>query len=136
MFRCKICRHTHNKRTGTPSNFIEVPTDILFQVLLCRVRCTLSYRDVAEFFLIRGFEFTHETVRDWEARFLPHFIDQLRAKRKGNVGKIWPVNENCIRVNGRWCYLYRGIDEADNWVDVRLSATRDGGDPSLLRPGY
>ncbi|MEM9150101.1 MAG: DDE-type integrase/transposase/recombinase, partial [Cyanobacteria bacterium P01_F01_bin.3] len=26
---------------------------------------------------------------------------------------------------GRWCYLYRGIDEDGNLVDVRLSATRD-----------
>ena len=125
MFRCKDCRRTYNERTGTPFNFIEVPTDILFQVLLCRIRYKLSYRDVAEFFLLRGFTFTHETVRDWEARFLPHFIDQLRAKRKGNVGKLWHVDETCIRVNGRWCYLYRGIDEHGNLVDVRLSATRD-----------
>ena len=83
MFRCKVCRRTFNERTGTPFNFIEVPTDILFQVLLCRIRYKLSYRDVAEFFLLRGFTFTHETGRDWEARFLPHLIDPLRAKRKG-----------------------------------------------------
>ena len=63
--------------------------------------------------------------RDWEARFLPHFIDQLRAKRKGQVGQIWHIDETCIRVKGQWCYLYRGIDEDGNWVDVRLSATRD-----------
>ena len=124
-FQCKPCRRTYNERTVTPFNFIEVPTDILFQVLLCRVRYKLSYGDVAEFFLIRGFEFTHETVRDWKARFLPHFIDQLRAKRKGKVGKIWHVDETCIQVKGQWCYLYRGIDEAVNLVDVRLSATRD-----------
>ena len=73
----------------------------LFQVLLCRVRYKLSYRDVAESFLLRGFTFTHETGRDWEARFLPHFVDPLRAKRKGNVGKLWHVDETCIRVNGR-----------------------------------
>ena len=43
---------------------MEVPTDIIFQVLLSRVRYKLSYRDVAELFLLRGFEFNHETVRD------------------------------------------------------------------------
>ena len=124
-FRCKRCRRIYNERTGTPFNFVEVPTDILFQVLLCRVRYKLSYRDVAEFFLIRGFEFTHETVRDWEERFLPQFTDQIRAKRQGKVGKIWLVDETYIRVRGRWCYLYRGIDKDGNLVDVRLSATRD-----------
>ena len=50
---------------------------------------------------MRGFEFTHETVRDWEARFAPVFADQLRVKRKGRVGKIWHVDETFIRVKGR-----------------------------------
>ena len=88
MFRCKRCRRTFNERTGTPFNFIEVPSDILFQVLVCRVRDKLSYRAVAECFLLRGFQFTHETVRAWEERFLPHFTEQIRAKRKGAVGKV------------------------------------------------
>jgi transposase-like protein len=33
-------------------------------VLLCRFRYKLSFRDIAEFFLLRGFKFTHETVRE------------------------------------------------------------------------
>ena len=125
VFRCKHCQHTFNERTGTPFNFIEVPTDILFQVLLCRFRYKLSYRDVAEFFLVRGFEFTHETVRDWETRFAPIFADELRAKRKGKVGNVWHVDETYIRVRGRWCYLYRAIDQEGNLVDSMLSETRD-----------
>jgi transposase-like protein len=125
MFRCKDCCRAFNERTGTPFNFIEVPTDIVFQVLLCRLRYKLSFRDVAEFFLLRGFEFTHETVRDWEERFAPQLIEQLRAKRKGNVGKIWFVDETYIRIGGRWYYLYRGIDEDGNLVDMRLSEKRD-----------
>ena len=125
MFRCKQCCWTFNERTSTPFNFIEVPTDIIFQVLLCRVRYKLSYRDVSEFFLLRGFQFTHETVRDWEERFLPHFIEPLRTKRKGKVGPVWLIDETYVRVHGQWCYLYRGIDEDGNLVDVRLSKTRD-----------
>jgi len=81
VFRCHECKRTFNKRTGTPFNFLEVPTDIVFQVLLCRLPSKLSFQDIAEFFLLRGFEFTHETVRDWEERFAPIFVDQLRAKR-------------------------------------------------------
>jgi putative transposase len=83
VFRCKSCHRTYNEPSDTPFNFVEVPTDIIFQVILCRVRYKLSYRDVAKFFLLRGFEFTHETVRDWEERFLPHFTEQIRTKRKG-----------------------------------------------------
>ena len=125
VFYCKDCHRTFNERTGTPFNFLEFPTDIVFQVLLCRLRYKLSYRDVAEFFLVRGFEFTHETVRDWEERFAPIFADELRAKRKGKVGKVWHVDETYIRVQGRWCYLYRAIDQDGNLVDSMLSETRD-----------
>ena len=125
IFRCKACKRDYNERTGTPFNHLQVPTDIVFEVLLCRVCYKLSYRDVAEYFLFRGFEFTHETVRDWEEQFLPLFTDQIRAKRKGKVGKIWKIDETYVRVKEVWCYLYRGIDEYGNLMDVRLSKTRD-----------
>lgn len=125
VFRCCECHRTFNERTGTPINFLEVPTDIVFQVLLCRLRYKMSLRDVAEFFLLRGFEFTHETVRDWEARFAPLFADQLRTKRKGKVGSSWYVDETYIRVKGKWCYLYRAIDRDGNLVDSMLSEKRD-----------
>jgi transposase-like protein len=75
-----------------------VPTDIVFQVLLCRLRYKLSFRDIAEFFLLQGFKFTHETVRDWEERFAGMFAEQLHAKRQGKIGKIWFVDETYIRV--------------------------------------
>jgi transposase-like protein len=125
VFQCRECKRTFNERTGTPFNFLEFPTDIVFQVLLCRLRYKMSFRDVAEFFLLRGFEFTHETVRDWEERFAPSFADQLRSKRKGKVGSSWYVDETYIRVKGKWCYLYRAIDRDGNLVDSMLSHKRD-----------
>jgi transposase-like protein len=72
-------------------------------------------------FLHRGFEFTHETVRDWEARFAPLVADKLRAKRKGQAGRSWHVDETYIRVAGVWKYLYRAIDRDGNLVDSMLS---------------
>jgi transposase-like protein len=75
--------------------------------------------------LIRGFQFTHETVRDWEERFAPLFVEELRNKRRNKLGKVWHVDETYVRVKGKWCYLYRGIDAAGDLVDVWLSETRD-----------
>lgn len=80
-FRCSACKRTFNERTGTPFNYLEYPTDIVLLVVLWRLRYKLSLRDLAEMFLERGFEFTHEAVRDLEARFAPLIADQLRAKR-------------------------------------------------------
>src|SRR5688500_14988122 len=68
-FRCGSCRRALNERTGTPFNFLAYPTDIVLLVVLWQLRYKLSLRDLAEMFLIRRFVFTHETVREWEARF-------------------------------------------------------------------
>ncbi len=125
IFRCSSCRHQFNERTGTPYNYLEFPTDIVLLVVLWRVRYKLSLRDLAEMYLERGFEFTHEAVRDWEARFAPLVADKLRAKRRGQTGRSWHVDETYIRVGGVWKYLYRAIDREGNLVDSLLSEHRD-----------
>lgn len=65
---------------GTPFNFLELHTNIVFQVLsiyLYRVRYKMGFRELAEFFLPGSFEFTHETVRDWKARFALIFAQKV-----------------------------------------------------------
>jgi len=125
LFRCRPCRRTFNERTGTPFNHLHVPTDIALLVVLWRLRYKLSLRDLAEMFLTRGFTFTHETVREWEARFAPLLTERLRAKRWGKAGPKWHADETYVKVDGRWCYLYRAIDADGNLVDSMLSETRD-----------
>ena len=125
IFRCAACRRQFNERTDTPFNHLEFPTDIVLLVVLWRVRYKLSLRDLAEMFLERGFAFTHEAVREWEARFAPLLADQLRAKRRGQAGRSWHVDETYIRVGGKWQYLYRAIDRDGNLVDSVLSEHRD-----------
>ena len=122
---CPKCQRTFHERTGTPFNYLETPTDVVFLVVLWRLRYKLSLRDVAEMFLERGFVFTHETVGEWEARFAPLIADQLRTKWLGKAGKSWYVDETSIKVQGKWCYLYRAIDRDGNLVDSRLSEKRD-----------
>ncbi len=94
-------------------------------MVLWRVRYKLSLRDLAEMFLERGFECTHEAVCDWEARFAPLLADKLRAKHKGQAGRSYSVDETYIKVAGVWKYLYRAIDREGNLVDSMLSEHRD-----------
>ena len=114
-----------NERTGTPFNAIQFPTDIVLMVVLWRLRYKLSLRDLVEMYAVRGYNFSHETVRDWEARFTPQLTKQLRAKRRGQAGKSWYVDETYVKIKGHWCYLYRAIDRAGNLVDTMLSEKRD-----------
>src|SRR2546421_5209402 len=124
-FRCSACKRTFNERTGTPFNFLEYPTDLVLLVVLWRLRYKLSLRDLAEMFLERGWVFTHEAIRDWEARFAPLITEQLRTKRRGQAGASWYVDETYLKVHGKWCYLYRAIDQDGNLVDSMLSEKRN-----------
>ncbi|GHO63143.1 hypothetical protein KSC_020350 [Ktedonobacter sp. SOSP1-52] len=124
-FRCSACKRLFNERTGTAFNFLEYPTDTVLLVVTWRLRYKLSLRDVTEMFLVRGFVFTHEAVRDWEARFAPLLADHLRVKRRGKAGTSWYVDETYVKVNGKWCYLYRAIDQDGNLVDSMLSEKRN-----------
>jgi putative transposase len=74
-------------------------------VVLCRLRYKLSLRDLAEMFLLRGFTFTHETVREWEERFAPLLAAPLRRQRQGKIGQRWYVDETYLKgkANGAIC---------------------------------
>jgi putative transposase len=124
-FRCRACGKQFNERSGQILNRAQYPSDVIALVVFWRLRYKLSLRDLPEMFLIRGIEFTYEAVRDWEAKLTPSLIDTLRRRRKGRIGRSWYVDETYIKVQGRWCYLYRAIDRSGSLVDVRLSETRD-----------
>ena len=124
-FNCRSCHRRFNERTNTPFNDLRFPTDIVLLAVLWRLRYKLSFRDVAELLLQRGYEVTHETIRDWEFRFTPLLADQLRAKRRGRAGDSWYIDETYVKVAGRWCYLYRAIDHDGELLDSMLSAHRD-----------
>ena len=124
-FRCRDCQRGFNERTGSPFNRVQYPTDLVSLVVLWRFRYKLSLRDLAEMFLQRDIAFTHEAVRDWEAKLAPLLSETLRKKRSGAAGDSWYVDETYVKVQGEWHYLYRAIDRDGNLVDVRLSETRD-----------
>jgi transposase-like protein len=124
-FRCSVWRRGFNERTGTPFNFLEYPPDMVLLVVLWRLRYKLSLRDLAELFLERGFVFTHEAIRDWAARFAPLLADPLRARRRGQAGRSWHVDETYINIKGKWSYLSRAIDQEGNLVDSLLSEQRN-----------
>ena len=127
-FRCRECGKGFNERSGTPLNHAQYPSDVIALVVLWRLRYRLTLRDLAEMFLQRGIVFSHEAVRDWEAKLAPALADELRGRRhgrRGTRGRRWHVDETYLKVRGRWCYLYRAVDRDGNLVDTMLSEHRD-----------
>ena len=39
---------------------------------------------------------------------------KLRQARQGMAGKKWHTDATYIKIEGRWCYLYRAIDKQGN----------------------
>ena len=120
-FRCPDCTKQFNERSGGRLNRTQYPSDVIALVVLWWLRYKLSLRDLAEMFLIRGFVFTYEAARDWEAKLTPALAEQLRRSRKGKVGRSWYIDETYIRVHGDWKYLYRAIDRNGALVEDRKS---------------
>jgi hypothetical protein len=122
-FRCRECGKQYNERSGSLLNHTQYPSDVIALVVLWRLRYRLTLRDLAEMFLVRGIVFSHEAVREWEAKLAPLLADELRRRRHGRGGargRHWHVDETYLKVRGRWCYLYRAIDR-----DGRLGRVGD-----------
>src|ERR1017187_3912847 len=120
------------------------------ELILCAVRWYLRYslslRDVEELLAERGLEADHTTIWRWVQRYGPELEQRLRRHLKP-TNKSWRVDETYIRVQGRWCYLYRAIDSTGATIDFLLSALRDAAeakplsrkalsDPSHPRPRF
>jgi transposase-like protein len=127
-FRCR-CGKQFNKRSAGVLNKAQYPSDVIALVVLWRLRYKLSLRDLAEMFLTRGFVFTYEAVREWEAKLTPALTEHLRRKRKGRVGRSWYVDDaypRAIRTElGRQvrhrmsCYLNNRLEQDHRGIKGR-----------------
>jgi putative transposase len=124
-FQCRSCGKNYNQRTGTPFNYLEYPTEIVFQAAVHYIRYKLSLWDIVEMFQMRGFTFTHETVRDWVERFGGYLTTYLKKRRRGSANDRWHVDETYIKVKGKPVYYYRAIDKHGNFIDGMISKHRD-----------
>ena len=79
-FRCRECGRQFNERSDGILNRAQYPSDVITLVVFWRLRYKLSLRDLPEMFLLRGIEFSHEAVRDWEAKLTPLLIEHLRRR--------------------------------------------------------
>jgi putative transposase len=102
-FRCRACGRGFNESSSGVLNRAQYPSDIVALVVLWRLRYRLTLRDLTEMFLLRSIVFSHEVVRDWEAKLTPALADELRQSRcrKGSPGRrSWHVDETYLEGPG------------------------------------
>jgi hypothetical protein len=114
-FRCRARGKQLNERSGTVLNRTQYPSDVVALVVLWRLRYELSLRDLPEMFALRGMVFSHEAVREWEAKLTPALAEDLRRRRRGKAGRSWYVDETLYltAVSGRSRGMRPGQPERD-----------------------
>src|SRR5580658_3496397 len=85
-FRWRACGKQFNERSDGVLNRTRYPSDVIALVVLWRLRCKLSLRDLPEMLLVCGIVVSYEAVRDWEAKLTPALAEALRRRGRGKVG--------------------------------------------------
>jgi transposase-like protein len=121
---CSRCGRRFTPRSTSAFSRRCFPDDLIALAIRWYVRYRLSYADVSEWLAERGIMVDRSTVYRWVQRFLPHFAQAARAHRLP-VGKKWRIDETYCRLNSRWAYCYRAIDQDGQVVDAYFSERRN-----------
>src|SRR5947209_107552 len=123
--RTKFWHLTGLVGTGAPSyKGFRFPAEIISHCVWLCYRFPLSFRDVEEMMLQRGVVVSHETVRQWCAKFGQTYANALR-RRRARPGDTWHLDEVFIKINGTSHYLWRAVDQHGNVLDILVTSRRD-----------
>ena len=100
------------------------PKFIILQCVRWYVSYALSYRNIEEMMLERGFEIDHATLNRWVLHFAP-LLEQKSRHYKRAVHRSWRMDETYIKIKGKWRYLYRAVDKYGATVEFMVSKKRD-----------
>jgi putative transposase len=110
---------------GAPSyTGFRFPAEIISHCVWLYHRFPLSFREVQEMMLVRGIILSHETVRQWCAKFGQTYANGLR-RRRARPGDKWHLDEVFITINGKRHYLWRAVDQHGNVLDILVTSRRD-----------
>src|SRR5829696_6274334 len=123
-WRCKNCRRRFTARSASPFSGRGSADDVIALAVRWYVRYRLSYAELAKWLAERGLSVDQSTLYRCVQRFLPLLGAAARRYRRP-VGWRWRVDETYCRIDGRWAYCYRAIDQDGQVVDVYCSERRN-----------
>jgi hypothetical protein len=100
------------------------PVEIIAHCVWLYFRFPLSLREIEEMILERGVVVSHETVRQWCAKFGQAYANGLR-RRRPRPGDRWHLDEVFIKIQGKTHYLWRAVDQHGNVLDILVTSRRD-----------
>lgn len=109
---------------GDPFKGHRFPREVILLAVRWYCRFPLSYRDVRDLLAERGINVDAATLFRSVQKFGPEIAKRACHHRSWR-GLSWHVGETYVRVNGRWCYLWRAVDQHGQLIDFRLTARRN-----------
>lgn len=73
----------------------------------------------------RGVMVNATTIHHWVKKFGPEIRKRAYGAHRTWRGLQRHFDETYIRVGGRWCYLWRAVDQFGQLIDFRLTAWRN-----------
>jgi putative transposase len=67
---------------------------------------------------------SHETIRQWCAKFGQTYANGLR-RRRARPGDKWHLDEVFIKIGAKTRYLWRAVDQHGNVLDILVTSRRD-----------
>src|SRR3954471_4200790 len=102
----------------------QFTSDVILWAVRWYLQFPISYRDLELMLRDRGVSVDHTTIYRWIQASAVELEKRLRPHLRPTNGS-WRVDETCLKVKGRWVYLYRAVDSRGQTIDFRLSAKRD-----------
>jgi len=100
------------------------PSSLIQSVVFLYHRYALSLREVEELMLIRGIDVSYETIRRWSLKFGPTYKKALRSYQSPASDK-WHLDEVCLKIQGKYYWLWRALDDQDQDIDILLQPRRN-----------
>ena len=88
-------------------------------------RYPINYRDLETMMTERGVSVDHSMIYRRVQHFTPEIERRLRWQWRWPRSRSWRIDETCVKVRGKWAYLYCALDKLGNTIDFYLLATRN-----------
>jgi IS6 family transposase len=100
------------------------PVEIILVCVRWDCKYGISYRDLAEMVQECGVDVDPSTIMHWVHRYAPELEKRVRAYQ-GYGSTSWRVDGTCVKVGGRWKYLFRAVDKYGVLIDFMLADRRN-----------
>jgi putative transposase len=97
------------------------PAEVIAHAVWLYFRFPLSLRMVEDMLAARGVIVTHQTIRNWAAKFGRHFAREIKRRSAGCLGDKWHLDECMVVINGKKQWLWRTVDQNGHTPRVMIT---------------